>query len=193
MSSFGLCKCFIAALRAIAFMRKRPQDQRSPLRKRSRPTRPATEQTPEIPAGACSTPTLPATEQTPKIPTSAEATMHDSRNASILRCSDSAVEQDAATEHISMARLSTSDDVTLIAIFEHFANCYVAMPMVGTCRRIFITWTRKRRQLALEELTNLRCWLAKRGSRGIGRVDGSGHVAISDIVLTLCEIEALIR
>ena len=91
------------------------QDQRSPLRKRSRPTRPAAEQTPEI-------------------PTSAEATMHDSRNASILRCCDSAVEPDAATEHISMARLSTSDDVTLIAIFQHFANCYVAMPMVGTCR-----------------------------------------------------------
>ena len=80
------------------------QDQRSPLRKRSRPTR-------------------PATEQTPKIPTSAEATMHHFRNASILRCSDSAVEQDASTEHISKARLSTSDDVTLIAIFEHFANC----------------------------------------------------------------------
>ena len=87
-------------------MRKRPQDQRSPLRKRSRPTRPATEQTPEIPAGACSTPTLPATEQTPKIPTSAEATMHDFRNASILRCSDSAVEPDAATEHIAPTCLS---------------------------------------------------------------------------------------
>ena len=173
-------------------MRKRPQDQRSPLRKRSRPTRPATEQTPEIPAGACSTPTLPATEQTPKIPTSAEATMHDSRNASILRCSDSAVEQDAATEHISMARLSTSDDATLIAIFEHFANCYVAMPMVGTCRRIFITWTRKRRQLALEELTNLRRWLHERGLRGIGRVDGFGNL-ICDIYLALWEIDALIR
>ena len=30
--------------------------------------------------------------------------MHDSRNASILRCSDSAVEQDTATEHISFTR-----------------------------------------------------------------------------------------
>ena len=174
MSAFGLCNCFIAALRAIAFMRKRMQDQRSPSRKRSRPTR-------------------PATEQTPKIPTSAEATMHHFRNASILRCSDSAVEQDASTEHISKARLSTSDDVTLIAIFEHFANRYVAMPMVGTCRRIFITWTRKRRQLALEELTNLRCWLAERGLRGMGRVNGSGHVDICDIYLALCDIEALIR
>ena len=119
--------------------------------------------------------------------------MHDSRNASILRYSDSAVEPDTATEHISMARLSTSDDVTLIAIFEHFANCYVAMPMVGTCRRIFITWTRKRRQLALEELTNLRRWLHERGLRGIGRVDKSAYNLICDIYLALWEIDALIR
>ena len=76
-----------------------------------------------------------------------------------MRCSDTAVEPDAATEHIGMAWLSTSDDVTLIAIFEHFAKCYVAMPMVGTCKRICATWTRKRRQLALEELTKLRYWL----------------------------------
>ena len=65
--------------------------------------------------------------------------------------------------------------------------------------------------MALEELTNLRCWLDERqwtavdgsgrqwtavdgrGLRGIGRVDGSGHVAICDIYLVLCEIEALIR
>ena len=121
------------------------------------------------------------------------ATKHANRShASILRCSDSAVEQDASTEHISKARLSTSDDVTLIAILEHFANCYVAMPMVGTCRRIFITWTRKRRQLALEELTNLRCWLHERGLRGIGRVDGFGNL-ICDIYLALWEIDALIR
>ena len=153
------------------------QDQRSPLRKRSRPTR-------------------PATEQTPKIPTSAEATMHHFRNASILRCSDSAVEQDASTEHISKARLSTSDDVTLIAIFEHFANCYVAMPMVGTCRRIFITWTRKRRQLALEELTNLRRVLEE--GYGIGRVDCFGNLRSWEMralraLGALWEIDALIR
>ena len=97
--------------------------------------RPATEHTPEIPADARSTPTRPATEQTPEIPAEAEATM---------------------------AWLSTIDDVPLISIFEHFANCYVAKPMVGTCRRIFITWTRKRRQMALEELTILMCWLDER-------------------------------
>ena len=176
MSAFGLCKCFIAALRAIAFMRKRMQDQRSPLGKRSRPTR-------------------PATEQTPKIPTSAEATMHHFRNASILRCSDSAVEQDASTEHISKARLSTSDDVTLIAIFQHFANCYVAMPMVGTCRRILNTWTRTRRQLAWEELRNLTCWLEERELENVMRFNqqNGGNVEIRSIYLPLCEIEALIR
>ena len=68
--------------------------------KRSTRMRPATEQTPEIPADARSTPTRPATKQTPEIPADAEATM---------------------------AWLSTIDDVTLIFIFEHFANCYVAM------------------------------------------------------------------
>ena len=62
-------------------------------------------------------------------------------------------------QSIIMAWLSTVDDVTLIAIFEHFANCYVSMPIVGTCRRIFITWTRKRRQIALGELARLQSWL----------------------------------
>ena len=124
-------------------MSKRPLDQKSPVRKRSSLKRPATKQTLQIKANT-------------------EATMHDSGNASILQSSDAAVQPDAATEHISIAWLSTIDDVTLISIFEHFANCYVAMPMIGTCKRIFITWTRKRRQFALEELTKLRCWIYKR-------------------------------
>ena len=130
--------------------------------------RPATEHTPEIPADARSTPTRPATEQTPEIPADAEATM---------------------------AWLSTIDDVTLISIFEHFANCYVAMSMVGTCKRIFTTWTRKRRQLALEALTNLRCWLDERefGNVRLFNRQKSGNVAIRDIYPPLCEIEALIR
>ena len=162
-------------------MRKRLQNQGRISRKRSTPTRPATEQTAQITAYACSTPTRPATKQTPEIPTHAEATMHDSGNASILRCSDTAVEPDAATEHIGKAWLSTSDDVTLIAIFEHFANWYVAMPMVGTCKRICATWTNRRRQLALEELTKLRCWFYKQ--------DISVPISIS-----ICNrIEALIR
>ena len=51
------------------------------------------------------------------------------------------------------------DDVTLNAIFRHFANPYVSMPMVGTCRRVFITWTKKRRELALDEMRRLKRWL----------------------------------
>ena len=170
---------------AIRSMGKRPRNQGSTSRKLSILTRPATEQTPEILAHTRSTRMRAATEQTLEIPVDAEAIMHDPGNASILRCSDSAVESDAATEHIGMAGLSTSDDVTLIAIFAHFAKCYVAMPMVGTCRRIFITWTRKRRQLALELLTFLR-WRFHRDL-------DSGNVAIRTISLALCEIEALIR
>ena len=118
--------------------------------------------------------------------------MHDSGNASILRCSDTAVEPDAATEHIGMTWLSTSDDVTLIAIFEHFANCYVAMPMVGTCKRIFNTWTRKRRQIALEELARLKSWLINLRYQALTNQE-SGNVAIRDIYVPLCEIERLIR
>ena len=170
-SSFDLSTCFLAALHAIDTMSKRLLDQKSTVRKRSSLKRPATKQTPQIPANT-------------------EATMHDSGNASILRCSDAAAEPDAATEHIRMI-----DDVTLIAIFEHFANCYVAMPMVGTCKRIFTTWTRKRLQLALEALTNLRCWLDERefGNVRLFNRQKSGNVAIRDIYLPLCEIEALIR
>ena len=176
-SSFDLSTCFLAALHAIDSMSKRPLDQKSTVRKRSSLKRPATKQTPQIPANT-------------------EATMHDSGNASILRCSDAAVQPDAATEHISIAWLSTSDDVTLIAIFEHFAYCYVAMPMVGTCKRIFNTWTRKRRQLALEILTNLLSWLQYRlswlhSAKLISRDDGT--VAIRNILLPLRDIESLIR
>ena len=156
-SSFGLSTSFLAALRAMDSMGKRPLDQGSTSRKRSTLTCFATEQTPQIRTGARSTLTRPATEQTPEMPSYAEATMHDPKSTSIMRRFESAVEPDAAIEHIGTAWLSTIDDVTLISIFEHFANCYVAMPMVGTCKRIFITWTRKRRQFALEELTKLRC------------------------------------
>ena len=72
---------------------KRSQDQGSTSRKRSTPTRPATEQTPEIPADA-------------------EATMQDPGNASILRCSDSAVEPDAATEHIAPASFGSAGEAS---------------------------------------------------------------------------------
>ena len=71
-------------------MGKRPHDQGSTSRKLSTPTRPATEQTPEIPADA-------------------EATMHDPENASILRCSDSAVETDTPTERKRPARHDKDD------------------------------------------------------------------------------------
>ena len=99
-------------------------------------------------------------------------------------------------QSIIMAWLSTVDDVTLTSIFQHFENCYVSMPIVGTCRRIFITWTRNRRQLALEELAHLQSWLQYRVSwlhsaKLISRDDGT--VAIRNILLPLRHIESLIR
>ena len=173
-SSFDLSTCFLAALHAIDSMSKRPLDQNSPVRKRSSLKRPATKQTPQIPAKT-------------------EATMHDSENASILRCSDAAVQPDAATEHISIACLSTSDDVTLIAIFEHFAYCYISMPIAGTCKRIFNTWTRKRRQLALQILTNLRSFLRERELFQVWNYGTDGTVAIRNILHPLRAIESLLR
>ena len=65
---------------------------------RSTSTLPATEQTPTIPPTALSTPMRPATEQTPQIPADAGATVHDPANASMLQCSESAVEPDAPPE-----------------------------------------------------------------------------------------------
>ena len=86
--------------------------QGSTSRKRSTLTCLATEQTPQIRTGARSTPTRPATEQTPEIPSDAEATMHDPKSTPVVRRCDSAVEPDAAIEHIGMAWLSTIHDVT---------------------------------------------------------------------------------
>ena len=166
-SSFGLSTCFLAALHSIGSMSKRPLDQKSSDAKRTMLKGPATKQTPEI-------------------PTNTEATMHDSGNVSILRSNDAAAEANAATEHIRMI-----DDVTLIAIFEHFAYWYVAMPMVGTCKRILNTWTRKRRQLALEKLTNLLSWLQEQELIHCFLL--RWRPPIRNISLPLRDIEVLIR
>ena len=94
-----------------------------------------------------------------------------------------------------MAWLSTVDDVTLTSIFQHFENCYVSMPIVGTCRRIFITWTRQRRQIALEKLARLQSWLDERELRNVrlfNRQDGLG-IQIRGVSHALCEIRDLIR
>jgi hypothetical protein len=68
---------------------KRPQDQGNTSRKRTSATR-------------------PATEQTPRTPPDAEATMKHPGNAPLLRCSGSAAEPDAATEHIVPASLGST-------------------------------------------------------------------------------------
>ena len=109
-------------------------------------------------------------------------------------------------QSIIMAWLSTVDDVTLIAIFYHFANCYVSMPIVGTCRRIFITWTRKRRQIALGELARLQSWLDEEELRTVRQIASCEICQAIRVVrrfawsgdsrslrLALCEIRDLIR
>ena len=86
------------------------------------------------------------------------------------------------------------DDVTLNAIFRHFASPYVSMPMVGTCRRVFITWTKKRRELALDGVRRLIRWLSEQDRRAVASGDlHGGQVAVRALSLPLCEIEDLIR
>ena len=60
----------------------------------------------------------------------------------------------------AMGSFSNMDGVMLNAIFRHFAHPYVpTMPMVGTCRTVFLTWSKKRRDLALEMVRELVGWL----------------------------------
>ena len=95
---------------------------------------------------------------------------------------------------LAMEWFSRMDDVTLTAIFEHFANCYVSMPMVGTCRRVFITWTKKRRQLALEGVKNLKSWLHELDLTAVASGDRhGGQVGVRALRLPLCEIEDLVK
>ena len=76
---------------------KRPRDQGDTSRKRTTATRPATEQTPGTPADA-------------------EATMQDPGNAPLLRCSGSAAEPDAATEHIAPAAFGLAGEADAAAL-----------------------------------------------------------------------------
>ena len=96
-------------------------------------------------------------------------------------------------QSIIMAWLSTVDDVTLIAIFEHFANCYVSMPIVGTCRRIFITWTRKRRQIALKELARLQSWLDEEELRTVRLLNRQDGRVVSHASCEICQAIRVVR
>ena len=93
---------------------KRLQDQGNTSRKRSTLTRPATEQTLEIPADA-------------------EATMQDPGNASILRSSPSAVEPDVASEHIALASFGSAGDAAVCSMREIISKSSVARCSAAVC------------------------------------------------------------
>ena len=100
------------------------------------------------------------------------------------------------SSRLAMDWFSGMDDVTLIAIFEHFANPYVSIPMVGTCRRVFMTWTKKRRQLALDQVRNLKSWLRELDiplEESADCVVNAGCIEVRALDRPLCEIEALIK
>ena len=97
---------------------------------------------------------------------------------------------------LAMEWFSRMDDVTLIAIFEHFTNPYVSMPMVGTCRCVFMTWTKKRRQLALDQVRNLKSWLRELDiplEESADCVVNAGCIEVRALDRPLCEIEDLIK
>ena len=56
--------------------------------------------------------------------------------------------------------LSSIGEASLNAIFFHFPNPFdEIMPMVGTCRKVFLTWMKTRYYLALDKVMRLRRWL----------------------------------
>ena len=104
--------------------------------------------------------------------------------------------QQTRPSRLAIEWFSRMDDVTLIAIFENFANPYVSMPMVGTCRRVFMTWTKKRRQLALDQVRHLKSWLRELDvtlAESADCIVTAGCVEVRALNLPLCEIEDLIK
>jgi len=86
--------------------------------------------------------------------------------------------------------LSSIGEASLNAIFFHFPNAFgEIMPMVGTCRKVFLTWRKKRHALALDQVRRLRRWLRF--------LDLTAVAASSDerleVTAALRDIEDLIR
>ena len=98
------------------------------------------------------------------------------------------------SSRLAMDWFSRMDDVTLSAIFEHFANPDVSIAMIGPCRRVFIHWMEKRRQLALDELRHLKSWLHQLDVTAVksGNLHG-GQVEVRAITFPLGEIQHLLK
>ena len=97
----------------------------------------------------------------------------------------------------AMDRFSSMSGVILHDISMHLANPYASMPMVGTCRRVFTTFTTlrlKRHELALGELRNLNSWLRKLEAEAVASGDPhGGQVDVREVALSLCDIEDIMR
>ena len=95
----------------------------------------------------------------------------------------------------AMDRLSSMDDVMLNAIFRHFAHPYVpTMPMVGTCRKVFLTWRNRRRLLALDTLKSLTEHLTFLDRTAVALGDRQGGVVeVREIFPDLAELRDLVK
>ena len=96
-------------------------------------------------------------------------------------------------------RLSKMNDETLNNMFRYIDNWCVSLPLAKTCRRVWLLWTRERRQLAVGMMRGLIDWLSTKEldetnssfyARSFAR---SASVEISSFMITLVEIEELIR
>ena len=95
----------------------------------------------------------------------------------------------------AMDRLSSMDDVMLNAIFRHFAHPYVpTMPMVGTCRKVFLTWRNRRRLLALDTLKSLTEHLTFLDRTAVALGDRQGGVVeVRELFPELAELRDLVK
>ena len=103
----------------------------------------------------------------------------------------------------AMDRLSSMDNVTLSSmpeesldvIFRHFRNPYVpTMPMVRTCRKVFLTWRNRRRLLALDTLKSLTEHLTFLDRTAVALGDRRGGVVeVRELFPELAELRDLVK
>ena len=114
------------------------------------------------------------------------------------------IEEIAKNEsRFAMDRLSSMDNVTLSSmpeesldvIFRHFRNPYVpTMPMVRTCRKVFLTWRNRRRLLALDTLKSLTEHLTFLDRTAVALGDRQGGVVeVREIFPDLAELRDLVK
>ena len=91
--------------------------------------------------------------------------------------------------------LSSMPEESLDVIFRHFRNAYVpTMPMVRTCRKVFLTWRNRRRLLALDTLKSLTEHLTFLDRTAVALGDRQGGVVeVRELFPELAELRDLVK